>query len=128
MFDIYWILATGACPVDPFAGHSHMRLHSHLGRSWGLGYSGLYSNCKNGLANLVSWHCKIGVGYAYTLAKSQAKWGLMHSAMLMVSAVLRILTPNWGLPSPVGLVQSPCITDPSLLWFTLGLETDSQFC
>ena len=23
VFDIYWISATGACPVDPFAGHSH---------------------------------------------------------------------------------------------------------
>ena len=62
------------------------------------------------IPNLVGWYCKIGVGYAYTLAKSHAEWGLMHSAMLMVSAVLRILTPNWGLPSPVGLVQSPCIT------------------
>ena len=52
----------------------------------------------------------------------------MHSALLSVSAVLRNLTPIRALPSPVGLVQSPCTTDPSLLWFTLGLETNSRLC
>ena len=101
---------------------------AHLGNVLGLGYSGLYSNCKNGLTNLLGWCCKIGVGYAYTLAKSHAEWGLMHSALLSVSAVLRNLTPIRALPSPVGLVQSPCTTDPSLLWFTLGLETNSRLC
>ena len=83
---------------------------AHLGNVLGLGYSGLYSNCKNGLTNLLGWCCKIGVGYAYTLAKSHAEWGLKHSALLSVSAVLRNLTPIRALPSPVGLVQSPCIT------------------
>ena len=34
----------------------------------------------------------------------------MHSALLSVSAVLRNLTPIRALPSPVGLVQSPCTT------------------
>ena len=35
----------------------------------------------------------------------------MHSALLSVSAVLRNLTPIRALPSPVGLVQSPCTTN-----------------
>ena len=34
----------------------------------------------------------------------------MHSALLSLSAVLRNLTPIRALPSPVGLVQSPCTT------------------